>query len=427
MIQSVHLEKMTYGIYALGKVDGKVIFVPYGAPNEKVEVEIIEEKTDYNIGIITKIIQPSPFRQLSICQNFPTCGGCHWLHLNADTQLREKENLLEYLVKPFKPKHVYPIEAVNPTKYRNKMELKVEVKDDGSIVLGNYKYRSHDVVDIKNCVVQLSQNMIMYEAFKKFLEQDPTKDIAKNTQEIIVRTLPPQQHALVVLKNPPADNILEKFREFFNNNQSLGRLEIMHQDTVYLTLVREQDPFIFMKRQWVVSPTSFFQNNLEGLESILYTLLTIYDNPPSKGKFLDLYAGVGIQTLLLENRFEEVIAVECNESSYQDALKNQKLKGSSKAKFVCKKVEQIWGTPITKGQIAAIHFNPPRSGLSPRVIRGLSSVKPKKITYLSCNPMTFRRDAVAIIKMGYKLEHVHAFDMFPGTFHLEILGTFTRQ
>ena len=75
---------------------------------------------------------------------------------------------------------------------------------------------------------------------------------------------------------------------------------------------------------------------------------------------------------------------------------------------------------------AAAILNPPRTGLSQRVMRGLMGVKPRMMTYLSCNPMTFKRDAHAIIQMGYKLEQVYAFDLFPGTFHLEILGVFSR-
>ncbi len=145
-----------------------------------------------------------------------------------------------------------------------------------------------------------------------------------------------------------------------------------------------------------------------------------------KGRFIDLYCGVGIQTMLLERRFEDVVGVECNEDSYRDALANQKGRRPQNLRFWCRKAEAIFQTPMTKGVIAAIHMNPPRTGLSQRVLRGLAGTKPKIITYLSCNPMTFKRDAQAIIQQGYRLDSVHAFDLFPGTFHLELLGTFTR-
>ena len=76
---------------------------------------------------------------------------------------------------------------------------------------------------------------------------------------------------------------------------------------------------------------------------------------------------------------------------------------------------------MTRGPLAAIHLNPPRTGCSQRVIRGLGGLKPRIITYLSCNPMTFRRDAKAFRQMGYKLDKVYSFDLFQ-TFHLETLG-----
>ncbi len=425
-METITIEKMTYGIDALGHLNGKVVFVPYGAPRDKAEIDILEQKTDYARASLTRIVEPSPHRQLSPCPNFPECGGCHWLHLFPEVQRQEKEAYLNFLVKPFAPRKVYPIEGLADTRYRNKMELKVQCREDGTVVLGNYKYRTHDVVSLKGCIVQCAPNMAMYEAFRAFLEADPERRIARNTLEIMVRTLPPQQHALITLREAPDEAALEAFRGFFNNNASLGRLEIVAQNTSYLTLMREQEPFTFMKRQWTVSPRSFFQNNLEGAEAIFYTLLTVHEAVPQKGKLLDLYCGVGIQTLLLENRFEETVGVECNDDSYQDALRNQKIKGSNRTRFVCRKAEAIFGTPFTKGVIAALHVNPPRTGLSQRVLRGMSGIKPKKITYLSCNPMTFRRDAQAITRMGYRLEQVHAFDLFPGTYHLEILGTFVR-
>ncbi len=425
-METITIEKMTYGIDALGHLNGKVVFVPYGAPRDKAEIDILEQKTDYARASLTRIVEPSPHRQLSPCPNFPECGGCHWLHLYPEIQRQEKEAYLEFLVKPFAPRKVYPIEPTGDTRYRNKMELKVQVREDGTVLLGNYRYRTHDVVNLKGCIVQCAPNMAMYDAFRAFLEADPERKLARNTLEITVRTLPPQQHALVTLRDAPDEPTLEAFRTFFNEQTTLGRLEIVAQNTSYLTLMREQEPFVFMKRPWVISPRSFFQNNLEGAEAILYTLLTVHEAVAQKGKFIDLYCGTGIQTLLLENRFEETVAVECNEDSYQDALRNQKLKGSNRTRFLCRKAETIFGTPFTKGVIAALHVNPPRTGLSQRVLRGMSGIKPKKITYLSCNPMTFRRDAVAITKMGYRLEQVHAFDLFPGTYHVEILGTFVR-
>ncbi len=429
-METVTIEKMTYGIDSLGHIDGKVVFVPYGAPRETAEIDIKETRNDYLRGNVTKVINPSPFRQKSPCPNFPECGGCHWLHLFPETQRCEKEAYLNFLLRPLSPATVFPLEALPPNGYRNKMELKVHVDETGNgsrkVTLGNYRYRSHDVVPLEGCVVQCPPNMVLYGALNDFYSQDSNIALARNTEEIIVRTLGPQQQSLISLKAPPDEEMLNSFRGFFEAQDSLARLEIVSKNTSFLTLMREKPPFSFMKKNWSVSPRSFFQNNLEGAEAIYFTLLSIYEAAPQKGKFIDLYCGIGVQTALLESRFEEVVAVESNEDSYQDALKNQRPRTPPRTRFICRKAETIFGTPLTKGVIAALHMNPPRTGVSPRVMRGLSGIKPRIMTYLSCNPLTFKRDAQAIIQMGYRLEQVHAFDLFPGTFHLEILGTFTR-
>lgn len=425
-METVTIEKMTYGIDSLGHLDGKVVFVPYGAPSEKVEVEIRENRTDYCRADLVNIIEPSPKRQKSPCQHFPECGGCHWLHLYPETQRREKEAYLNYILKPLSVGNVLPIEPLSFVGYRNKMDLKLSIQEDGSMKMGNYKYRSYDVVDIPGCIVQCPENIKLYKSLRSFMETKLDPESRKNVKQITARTLHKQQHTVIQLNTPPSEPVIDLWRNFFNETDDLSKLELIADNTIFLTLVREKEPFTFLKRTWTVSPRSFFQNNLEGAEAIYYTLQSVYDSAPQKGKFIDLYCGVGIQTMLLESRFEEVYGIECNEDSYRDALKNQKGRRPNQIRFLCRKAETVFGSLLTKGTIAAIHMNPPRTGLSPRVMKGMMGVKPKVITYLSCNPMTFRRDALAFQQMGYRLESVYAFDLFPGTFHLEILGVFTR-
>ncbi|MBF0407681.1 MAG: 23S rRNA (uracil(1939)-C(5))-methyltransferase RlmD [Candidatus Riflebacteria bacterium] len=425
-MENISIDRMTYGIDALGKINGKVVFVPYAAPGDELSVNFTEEKNDYSRAKIEQIIKPSQNRKTPSCPNFPDCGGCHWLHLPEEVQRKEKEAFLSYLLKPLSPGNIYPMESFSSEKYRNKMELKVTIDGNGKVILGNYKFHSHDVVSISGCLVQLPKNMVMYKILSDFVNLPEMTSFAPNIAEISVRTLEEQQHCVFQLKAQPPEEILNQLRNFFNSNESLSRLEVMSSEEIFLTLMRDKTPFTFLERKWTVSPKSFFQNNLEGAEAIYYTLQSIYDSLSPKGKFLDLYCGVGIQTMILEKNFEEVIGIEANEDSYQDALKNQKGRRPQQIKFLCKKVENIFNTFITKGNIGALNLNPPRTGVSQKAMKGLTALRPKLITYLSCNPITFKRDAQIFIKMGYKLNQVYSFDMFPGTFHTEILAAFTR-
>lgn len=424
-METVTIERMTYGIDGLGHLNGKVVFVPYVVPGDEVKIRVTEEKTDYMRGEIEEILSPSPERRPSPCPNFPECGGCHWQHIHPEVQRREKETSLRFMLNPLQPKSVYPMEPLPMRNYRNKMELKVAIRD-GEVILGNYQYRSHEVVSIKGCFVQCPENMKLYDKLLAFVNLPDKKAFAETISTIIVRTLGQQQHCNFYLKTDPDEQTLEALKLFFEQTDSLGHLEVLTEKNNCLSLHRQQPLFAFMGRQWYISPDSFFQNNLEGAEAILHTLISVYEGYQHKGKFLDLYSGCGIQTFLLEQFFDETYAVECNASSYEDAIEYQKTRHNSKIKFICKRVEGIFGTPMTRGPLAAIHLNPPRTGCSQRVIRGLGGLKPRIITYLSCNPMTFRRDAKAFRQMGYKLDKVYSFDLFPGTFHLETLGVFVR-
>lgn len=424
-METLNIERMTYGIDGLGHMNGKVVFVPYTAPNDEVKINIVDEKSDYARAELVELVNPSPERRDSPCKNFPACGGCHWLHMNPETQRNEKETSLRFMLNPLQPKNVYPLEPLPMKHYRNKMELKVVIEDD-RVILGNYKYKSHEVVTIEGCFVQSHENMKLYAKLLTLMNLKENRALAECTSTIVVRTLGEQQSCVFYLKTQPEESNLEALKGFFEENVSISHLEVKTTEAKCLSLYRQHEPLSFMGRQWNISPESFFQNNLEGAEAILHTLISIYEGYQHKGKFLDLYSGCGVQTFLLEHLFEEVFAVESNHSSYQDAMEYQRTRLGSKVKFICKRVEGIFGTPMTRGSLAAIHLNPPRTGCSQRVIRGLSGIKPRMITYLSCNPMTFRRDAKALKQMGYKLDKVFSFDLFPGTFHLEILGHFIR-
>lgn len=424
-METVAIEKMTYGIDSLAHIDGKVVFIPYAAPGDKAKISITEEKPDYLRAQLDEVIESSSDRQQPPCPNFPECGGCHWLHLNTEAQLREKEDILNFILKPLNPVQVYPMEPLAARNYRNKMELKVAIEGK-KVILGNYKFRSHEVVTLKGCIVQCRENLEMLDKLEKFANLKENRALIEKTETIMVRSLLPQQHCVFYLKDAPTEEELQILKDFFDANDSLSRLEAQSFMGNHLTQLREKPPFSFMKKNWRVSTGSFFQNNVEGAEAILHTLLSIYHSMPHKGKLIDLYCGCGTQTFLLESLFDEVHAIECNQASFQDALAFQKTRTNSKIKFFCRKAETIFNSPTTKGVIAALHVNPPRTGLSQRVLKGLTGIKPKVITYLSCNPTTFRRDAKYIRSLGYRLEKIYSFDLFPGTFHMELLSLFVR-
>ncbi|NLM17752.1 MAG: class I SAM-dependent RNA methyltransferase [Candidatus Riflebacteria bacterium] len=422
------IERMSYGLDSLARLDGKAIFVPYGVPGDEVTIEITEEKKDYSKAEIKEIKKPSDFRRESPCPAFPDCGGCHWLQMTDEAQRTQKEEVLAFALKALAPKKIYPMEPLPSRGYRNKLDLKIAVDEAGNVTLGNYKFRSHDVVPIDGCIVQAEANMKIYGILKDSLQKQEHLEYAKNISNVSARTLGGYQVCTVFLKEPPKEAETAYYKELFEALSEVTRFEVKAGNKTILTLMRETPPFLFLGKKWRISANSFFQNNLTGAEAIMENLLSIYKSFEHKGKFLDLYSGCGTQTFLLEHFFDdEVYAIEGNQSSHQDALFHQKGLSASKAKFLCRSVESIFNTKITKGVIAAMHLNPPRTGLSQQVLNGLAGIKPKIITYLSCNPMTFRRDAKHIKQMGYIYEACFPFDLFPGTFHMETLNLFVRR
>ncbi len=329
------------------------------------------------------------------------------------------------MLAPLAPGRIYPIEAFGEFRYRNKIDLKPAFNADGELQLGNFRIQSHEVVDMGGCRVQVAENMQMYSTLKTFLPKAFSAEEIGQIERMSCRTLGAQRQLVVTFAQAPSAKVLDAWRGFFSANEQVTQLATEGPGEG-LALLREAEPFKLVNQTWAVSPRSFFQGNLEGAEAIYYTLQSLYEGREKGGKLLDFYSGVGVQTLLIDKLFDEVLAVESSESSYQDAIRNQKARHRSKVRFICRKVETVVGTPLTKGSIAAVHVNPPRVGLSSRVARGIAGLKPRMITYLSCHPLTFRRDAAALISAGYQLEQVYSFDLFPNTYHLEVLGVFVR-
>jgi 23S rRNA (uracil1939-C5)-methyltransferase len=130
---------------------------------------------------------------------------------------------------------------------------------------------------------------------------------------------------------------------------------------------------------------------------------------------LDLYAGVGLFSTVLAERFGHIVAVESSQSSFADLRYN----AAANVKAVRAGVEQYLAKNSEREKPDLVVVDPPRAGLGERVVQGLLKLAPKRITYVSCDPATLARDLRPLLAGGYKLEQAHLLDLFPQTFHIE--------
>lgn len=417
---------------AVGRVDGLVVFVEGGAPDDEAEVEIVEVRKTFARGRIRRLVVPSPVRIDPPCPIYAECGGCQLQHLTYEAQLEAKARVVTDALRAIAGLSHVAVAPCLPTtswNYRNKMQL---VAAPGHR-LGLYRRHSHDVVAMDRCLIAHPLANHILEAVTDLLPETGWAPWDEQTgsgllRHVLARVAGPPGHeeALVVLVVSSLSVArLEKFREGLvarvpqvvglalnvnpqRTNVILGRttLPVWGRDH----LVETVDGVRF-----AIGPTSFFQVNAEGL-SHLSKLVGHMLHPTPSLSVVDAYCGVGALSLPLARRVARVVGIEEVGEAVDNATHNARLNGFTNTSFVRGKVEALLPT---LDRPDAVVLDPPRKGCAPSVIDTIAAEKVPAVIYVSCNPATLARDVARFIEHGYAVSQVQPVDMFPQTAHVE--------
>ena len=383
----LEIKSLNHDFNGIGKLNEKVIFVKDALPGEVVDIKIIKEKKSYSEAIVTKYIKTSKNRVKPKCKYFGFCGGCNIMNINYLNQLKCKEEKINNIIKKYIKKDVKinPIIYDNDIGYRNKIKFQIGNK------VGFFKNNSYEVINIDNCKI----------ANKKINQSIPylnNLDLTK-IKNITCRTA--QDKLMIIIET--------------KNNNDIDISPILNvSDSIYLndkhiykdkTILEKLDEF-----EYIISPQSFFQIN-KNICLKLYRKIKEYVG--ENNKVLDLYCGCGSIGIFVSKN-NEVLGVEINKSAIKDANKNKKLNKLNKINFICgdSSIENNFKPNI-------IIVDPPRSGLNDKTIKKINKLKPEKLIYVSCDPMTLVRD---LNKLDlFNIVEITPFDMFPNTKHCESL------
>lgn len=358
----------------IAKIDNKVIFIKNALKNEKIEIEIIKNNKNYMVGKIINIIEKSNKRVNPICKYYESCGGCNFLHTTFENEINIKTKYLERL---FNHEIEY-MHVNNELNYRNKVVLHV-IKGK----LGYFNDKTHEICIINHC------NLLSPKINLKISEL--SKMNLNNINEIMIREI----------DNNIMINILGNIDNFNIDCDSLYINNKYIKGNKYL--IDNINNFKFS-----IYPESFFQVNKEGMINI-YNKAKLYIN--NGDSLLDLYCGTGTISLWMNECFKKIVGIDINESSIKNANINKKLNNIKNVEFICDDAKNI------KERFDSIIVDPPRSGLSKKVIDYLDNSKSNKIVYISCNPNTLKRDIDLL--NNYKLTKLSFTSMFPRTKHIE--------
>jgi 23S rRNA (uracil1939-C5)-methyltransferase len=421
----VLIESVAFKGYGVARVDGKVVFVPYTVTGDEAWIEITEEKKRYSTARLIQILKPSPWRVTPPCPYFGTCGGCQWQHIDYSTQVEQKKEILkETLSRLGGMKEVPPISVFalpKPYDYRARVQLKVDRK-----AMGYYEERSHRIVDVERCPISHPLvNRIIHTVRDQL-------DVLSRVKEVEMNVSPEEERGVLLFHPRSYDQGAEPFtKEFLRSQPMLKGIAIAQKIgyhligdptlnfTIRLSLAREK-----RELKLRISPGSFSQVNPEQNQRLVQTVLQ-FSEVDREDRVFDFYAGAGNLTLPLALEGREVLGVEENRMAFTDAQFNAERNGIKNCHFIHGRLEDVfsdWQRELPD----LIVLDPPRTGCL-TILDQVVRLKPKKIIYVSCEPTTFARDLRLFSERGYSLQRLGLIDMFPQTYHMEVVGLLTQS
>ncbi|HHX22858.1 MAG TPA: 23S rRNA (uracil(1939)-C(5))-methyltransferase RlmD [Thermoanaerobacterales bacterium] len=440
----VFIEKMAHEGQGIGKINGKTIFVEEAIFSEKCLVEIVKVKKNYVIGKVVKIIKASPNRINPICLSAADCGGCGLQHMNYEAQLSFKTEKVRDSLKRIGHIDVEVLNTIGmkePWYYRNKSQFPVGVID-GHGILGFYKKRSHEIVDVGNCLIQQQTNNEVLSVLKEWITKHniPLYDEARHQgllRHVVTRTAYKTGEIMVILVAngrdiPQRKELIELLKSKINGFKSL----ILNVNTKKTNVILGEENITIFGRPYIydyiseikfrLSPQSFFQVNPIQVE-VLYNKVLEYAELTGSETVVDLYCGLGTITLFLAKKAKKVYGIEVVSEAIADARVNAQINNIYNVEFIEGAAEKIMPDMVKKGiKPDIIVVDPPRRGCHERTLEAITTVYPTKVIYVSCNPATLARDLRYLEDRGFKTIKVQPVDMFPQTHHVECVTLMSR-
>jgi tRNA/tmRNA/rRNA uracil-C5-methylase (TrmA/RlmC/RlmD family) len=441
------VEKLATGGSGLARHNGQAIFIPKAAPGDRILARVVQHRRGYLEAELIELLHPGPGRHPPPCPHFDLCGGCDLQHLDDHAQ---REACREILLDCFRrlggldiTDRLEPEPAAPAWRYRNQIRLTANA-------IGHYGLKQkagHEVVPLSRCPVMaepfetvvlpglrqlppMEQIVVRLDGRGGWLLSlygHPTRQ--KLLRKVLAASMDPVDGSADSTSTVPAgidDAAIDPLSPaagiqgvLLNNRPQWGRNY----------LVMHVGPHKFR-----VSHQSFFQTNLAAAEAVLATVHEwLAADHTGGGDLADLYSGVGLFTLGLEDLFSRILTLDSNTSALQDAHENIRRRAGLRERTTVRRAEvhealldpQLTDTLAWPGACAVV--DPPRAGLGRAVIASLAALGPRTVVYLSCDPATLARDCAALDAAGYEVRRARPIAMFPQTSHLETLVLMNRR
>lgn len=369
-----------------------------------------------------------------VCPAGKKCGGCHYLNLPYEKQLRLKEKRVKELLKPFCP--VHPITGMEqPLHYRNKVHAVFDRTREGKVISGIYQEGTHKVVPVKSCLIEDEKADAIINDIRGLLHSFKIKTYDEDTgygllRHVLIRTGHATGQVMVVLVLgspvlPSKNNFVKALREL---HPEITTVILNVNDKRTSMVLGEKESVIYGKGyiedelcgcRFRISSKSFYQVNSIQTEK-LYRKAIALAKLTGKERVIDAYCGIGTIGIIASSQAGEVIGVELNKDAVRDAVKNAAQNQIKNISFYQNDAGVFMTGMAEQGERADVVFmDPPRSGSSEAFMSSVAALSPERVVYISCNPETLARDLKYFTAHGYRAEGAWPYDMFPLTEEVE--------
>jgi 23S rRNA (uracil1939-C5)-methyltransferase len=435
---SLRIDSLAFGGAGVARADGGyVVFVDGALPGDLVRARIHHRKRSYAQARTVELLEPGPDRIAPLAAH----PGAPWQVLRYERQLEIKQSLLDEALRRIGRLDGFALEpivaAAEQWRYRNKLEYSFGTGADGTLLCGFHAPGSWERIDhIEDCLLASEPANRAREQVLAFCRERGLSAFNRRSREGFLRNLVVREgrrsgQLLVRLVTSTGEldcdglaaavdchGLLWTHTDALAETSSGGRTQVLAGSPRILERIGELELRI--------SPEAFFQTNTEMAE-VLYATIVAAASLRGWERIFDLYCGIGSIGLSLAPRAASVHGLELVEDAVVDATWNARHNEIANASFHAGDVRLAVAELVARaGRPDVLVVDPPRAGLSQKIVRRVIEAAPRRIVYVSCNPTTLAPNAAQLVEAGWTLERVTAVDMFPQTPHIECVALLTR-
>jgi 23S rRNA (uracil1939-C5)-methyltransferase len=437
----LRIDALAYGGAGVARLDGYVVFVRDAVPGDRVRARVTKRKRHYAEARAVEVLDPSPER-IAPAADHP---GAPWQVLPYERQLEVKAGQVDDALRRIGRLDGYALEPIVPAveqwRYRNKLEYSFGTADDGALVCGFHAPGSWErIVPVEDCLLASQRGNAARRAALEWCRARGLRAYDRRAQEGLLRNLVVRegrrtgelQVRLVTSDEAVdltgfaeavrADSVMWTRAADVGETTAGGVSEVLHGTDA----IEEELTVAGTGLRFRLSAEAFFQTNTEMAERLYGTAVELAALQGWE-RVYDLFCGIGTIGLALAPRAGELWGLEIVEDAVADAIDNARRNEIDNATFFAGDVRLALGELVERaGRPDVLVVDPPRAGLSAKIVRRIVETAPKRIVYVSCNPTTLAPNAAQLVEAGWELRRVRAVDMFPQTPHIECVALLER-